>query len=130
MSNICFILTCLTIPLFLELFDIQSKLSLSSTGHTIVEVLIVLGIFWLILLIDRFDRWLYLRSLSHSKKHKLIETRVTQTKIIDPDTSIQSDLMRDQDPTQPFENNRLDLSSRYSFHTIRLTFSKLINKNG
>ena len=126
MSNISLLLTCLTIPLFIELFNIQSKLPLSSTGHTIVEVLIALGIFGLILLIDRFDRWLYLHNFSSEKKKLRQHDHMVAISIFTMETSITPDSTGQQKKTEQIAKPVLDPSSRFDVPETRVTIKKLI----
>jgi len=130
MSNISFLLTCLTIPLFIELFDLQSKLSLSSTGHTILEVLIVLGIFWLIVLIDRFDRWLYLHNFSSEKKNLRQHDRMEEISIFTMEASITPDSTDHQKKTEQIEKPVLDPPSRFDVPENRGIIRKLTQKIG
>ena len=62
-TNLCFGLTCLLIPMLIELLNLQAHLQLSNAGHSFMEVLIVCGIYWLFLQILRLDEQLYLRNL-------------------------------------------------------------------
>ena len=130
MSNISFLLTCLTIPVFIELFDLQSKLSLSSTGHTVVEVLIMLGIFWLILLIDRFDRWLYLHNYSSEKKNLRQHDQTVEMSIFTMETSITPDCTDHKKKTEVVEKFISYPSTKFYAHETQGTFDKLANKNG
>lgn len=62
-TNLCFGLTCLLIPVLIELFNLQAGLHISYTGHALIEVLILCGAYWLFIQILRLDEWLYLRNL-------------------------------------------------------------------
>lgn len=66
-TNFCFGLICLLIPLLIELLNLQAALRLSNTGHSIVEVLILCGAYWLFVQILRLDEWLYLRYFFEQK---------------------------------------------------------------
>lgn len=60
-TNLGFGLICLLIPVLIELFNLQASLSISNTGHTLFEVLILCGMYWLFMQILRLDERLYLR---------------------------------------------------------------------
>jgi hypothetical protein len=82
-TNLCFGLTCLLIPVLIELFDLQSGFRTTNTGHALIEVLILCGIYWMFMQILRLDEWLYLRyyiqenPLLESKHHQaMIESSV------------------------------------------------------
>ena len=66
-TNLCFGLTFLLIPLLIELFYLQAGLQLTDAGHSIVEVLIVCGIYWLFIQILRLDERLYLWNFANRK---------------------------------------------------------------
>lgn len=61
-TNLCFGLTCLLIPMLIELFNLQTGFRTTNTGHALIEVLIICGIYWLFTQILRLDEWLYLRN--------------------------------------------------------------------
>lgn len=60
-TNLCFGLTCLLIPITFLLWSWQAALQLTDTGHSIVEALIICGIFWLLIQILHLDELLYYR---------------------------------------------------------------------
>jgi hypothetical protein len=62
LTNVCWGLTILTIPVLIELFRVQAGLNLSATGHTIAELLIVVIVGGLIWKIGQLDYRLYLRN--------------------------------------------------------------------
>lgn len=68
-TNLCFGLTFLLVPLLIELFNLQAALRLSDTGHAAAEILILGGIFWLLMQILRLDEHLYLQAL-RQQEHK------------------------------------------------------------
>jgi hypothetical protein len=67
-TNLCFGLTCLLIPVLIELFNLQTSLHISNTDHTLVEVLILCGMYWLFVQILRLDEWLYLRNFIQQER--------------------------------------------------------------
>ena len=60
-TNICFGLAVLLIPLLIELFNLQAGLHLSGFGHSLAEVLILFLFYWLLLQILHLDELLYWR---------------------------------------------------------------------
>lgn len=62
-TNFCLGLTCLLIPVAIELFNLQAGLQLTNAGHAAAEVFILCGIYWLLMQILRLDAYLYLRNL-------------------------------------------------------------------
>ena len=91
MSNICFLLSCLLVPLSFSLIDLQSTLPLNGAVHTLFEILIILAIFWLIWLLNRFDRWLYLHSSFSKKKNTLSQKRIVEASIFIMEANINPD---------------------------------------
>lgn len=72
-TNFCFSLALLLIPLFVDLLNVQAVLTLSRFGHAVAEVLISCCISWLIIQILRLDYWPYLQSLIRQKKYSYNE---------------------------------------------------------
>jgi hypothetical protein len=67
LTNLCFGVTCLLIPVLIELFNLQAGLPISNTDHTLVEILILCGMYGLFLQILRLDERLYLQNLIQRK---------------------------------------------------------------
>ncbi len=76
MTNICFGLTCLLIPLTVAMLRLQSGLHISSFDHTLVEILILCAFIWLMLQILRLDERLYYRWLSQQKHDPSVRNRM------------------------------------------------------
>lgn len=77
LTNVCWGLTILTVPLLIELFRVQAGLNLSNTGHTTAEVLAVMIVGWLIWKISQLDYRLYLRNTIYRNMHADPEKRRT-----------------------------------------------------
>ena len=130
MSNICFFLNILMIPLSFGLIDLQSTLPLSSAGHTVLEILILLVIYWMIWLINRFDRWLYLHSYIPGTKNLVEQNRTTEASILTSKASIPSGRANNKNPTQQVVNPVLDPSTGFDILETRITIGKLTQKIG
>ncbi len=128
MSNICFLLSCLLVPLSFGLFDLQSTLPLNGTVHTLFEILIILAIFWLIWLLNRFDRWLYLHSSFSQKKNTLSQKRIVETSIFIMEASINPGHAGHQKPAEKVE--KIVPASKFAVHETQGTLDPLTNKNG
>lgn len=63
-TNLCFGLTCLLIPILIELFKLQAGLNLSDAGHSFAEIFIFCAFCWLVVQILRLDKQIYLWNLS------------------------------------------------------------------
>lgn len=60
---LCFGLTSLLIPVLIELCHLQAGLHPTNAGHTIAQVVILCGFYWLIMQILRLDEYHYFRYL-------------------------------------------------------------------
>jgi len=130
MSNICFLLSCLMVPLSFGLIDLQSTLPLTGTEHTVVEVLILLVIFWLIWLINQVDRWLYLHNFSSENKNRLSQTSIEETSIFKVETSITPDYTGDKKMTGEVERQASRPAYEPVVHEPQRSFNELVNRNG
>jgi hypothetical protein len=130
MSNICFLLSCLMIPLSFGLIDLQSTLPLTGTEHTVFEVLIVLVIFWLIWQINRLDRWLYLHYFSSKKKNSLPHTPIEETGIFIAETSMTPDCAGDKKQTGEIEKPGSRPTIELFVRETQSSFNELVNRNG
>ena len=130
MSNICFLLSCLLVPLSFGLIDLQSTLPLNGAVHILLEILIVLAIFWLIWLLNRFDRWLYLRSSLSQKKNTLSQKRIVETNIFIMEANINPHCTGNQKETAEVEKRLSNSSSTLAVNETLTTTGKLTLKNG
>lgn len=108
-TNLCFGLTCLLLPLLIELFSLQAALELTDVGHSVAEVLIVCGIYWLFVQIIHLDERLYLWNFA--KRKPLAEK-------IGRETSIE--------PLSPLEPTRTEQIQGAAFHGRRMSSEALI----
>jgi hypothetical protein len=112
-TNLCFGLTCLLIPLLIELFYLQASLQLTDAGHTLVEVLIVCGIYWLFIQILRLDERLYLWNFAKLKPRSDATSRK-----IGRETSIE--------PISPLEHTKTEHLQEPAYLGRRMSFGTQI----
>lgn len=109
-TNLCFGLTFLLIPLLIELFNLQAGLHLSNFGHSLVEVIIVCLFYWLLMQILRLDDLLYLRNY---------------TRYIHPSIPKKVEHIKNVQPFQRAETEQVKQTRKYIFHDLLMTFGSL-----
>ncbi|HEY9075167.1 MAG TPA: hypothetical protein VIO61_01395 [Anaerolineaceae bacterium] len=102
-TNLCFGLTCLLIPVLIELFNLQAGFRTTNTGHALIEILILSVIFWMFIQILRLDKWLYLHYYLMEKSP--LESKHNQAMIV---SRVQ--------PTSPAEQTTVQKTKAASFH--------------
>jgi len=115
-TNLCFGLTCLLIPLSFMLWNWQAALQLSNTGHLIVEGLIICGTFWLLEQILRLDEQLYYR---YFLEHRDIPN--TMNRQVRIDNGIARVQQNRTAPTEPLNTP--------AFHGLRMQFGNLLKNH-
>ncbi len=118
-TNLCFGLTCLLIPVLIELFNLQAGFHTTNMGHALIEVLILCGIYWLFMQILRLDEWLYLRNYFQERPISKPERRSA----------------RDESLVQPIshalaaERTHIKQPKAAAFHWLRLPFENVLKNH-